>query len=140
MTSRRKAAPFIASSSTGLGRWQRADRPTSGRQGSCRREAIRGTSSTGFGFGPVDSGSAGWLLRHPCREVQHIGADAAGDTILDFKGNGPAAGNSIEFTGFSHSAYLTHAGDTWTIHDGSYLESFTMKGVSALCADDFHFI
>jgi Ca2+-binding RTX toxin-like protein len=65
---------------------------------------------------------------------------AAGDIITDFQGNGTAAGDSLQLTGFSHSSYLTHSGANWTIHDGSYAETFTLTGVTTLAADDFHFI
>ena len=66
-----------------------------------------------------------------------------GDTIEDFVGNGPAAGDQIVFFGFSASASLVHVGgNVWQVSDNGYTESFTLKGPSgsvALDASDYVF-
>ncbi|MBX6321414.1 MAG: right-handed parallel beta-helix repeat-containing protein [Rhodospirillaceae bacterium] len=66
--------------------------------------------------------------------------EAAGDVVSDFAGAGVTGGDVLRFVGFGQDAYLAHAGHVWTIHDGSYTESFTINSVSTLSADDFQFV
>jgi Ca2+-binding RTX toxin-like protein len=66
--------------------------------------------------------------------------EIAGDTISDFRGNGADAGDELHFTGFSDHAELSNVGSHWTITDGDFVETFTLKGVATLSPDDFHFV
>lgn len=60
-----------------------------------------------------------------------------GDTIFDFAGNGSAAGDRLVFVGFSTNATLTQtAANTWIVRDGTYTESFTIAGGTAVHASD----
>ena len=68
--------------------------------------------------------------------------EAAGDTVLDFTGNGPAAGDSLQFAGFGAGATLTEDGasDYWTINYGSLTETIQLVGVTSLSATDYMFL
>jgi parallel beta-helix repeat protein len=60
-----------------------------------------------------------------------------GDTIFDFSGNGSAAGDRLEFIGFSSNATLIQTGaNTWTVTDGAYQESFQLTGGALVHASD----
>jgi Ca2+-binding RTX toxin-like protein len=62
-----------------------------------------------------------------------------GDVIGDFAGNGSAAGDSIEFDGYTAAATLVNlGGGQWQIVDGSKSETFTVTG--ALAANDYSFV
>lgn len=62
-----------------------------------------------------------------------------GDVVADFTGNGAAAGDSIQFDGFTSAAVLQSlGGNQWQIVDGSKIESFTIVG--ALAASDYSFV
>jgi serralysin len=62
--------------------------------------------------------------------------------VLDFAGNGPAAGDSLRFTGFGAGATLTQNGatDYWTINYGSSAETIQLTGVTSLHSSDYTFI
>ena len=65
----------------------------------------------------------------------------SGDVILDFSGNGPLAGDRLEFVGFSDQAMLVHSGgDTWTIADRGHFESFQVAGAAAIDPSDYRFV
>jgi Ca2+-binding RTX toxin-like protein/glucose/arabinose dehydrogenase len=72
---------------------------------------------------------------------------ASGDTVNDFIGNGAAAGDSIQFSGFgtaAQGATFTQIGATnqWTIHSGldAHDETITFANAAAIHASDFSFI
>ena len=63
--------------------------------------------------------------------------DIAGDAILDFSG---AEGDFITIAGFTAKAQLVHeTGDTWSVVDGAYRETFQITGVAALNPDQYAF-
>jgi Ca2+-binding RTX toxin-like protein len=70
--------------------------------------------------------------------------EAAGDVVLDFAGNGAAAGDSLKFMGFGAGAYLSHVAgqDFWSIfYDGGNLaETIELVGVTSLAANDYSFV
>jgi Ca2+-binding RTX toxin-like protein len=68
--------------------------------------------------------------------------EAQGDVVLDFSGNGAAAGDSLRFTGFGTGATLTQNGatDYWTINYGGNAETIRLAGVTSLDASDYSFI
>jgi Ca2+-binding RTX toxin-like protein len=67
--------------------------------------------------------------------------EAAGDVIVDFTGNGTAAGDSLQFMGFGSGANLIYLGhDLWSITDGATAETFTLTGVSTLDSSDVSFV
>src|SRR5262249_36574151 len=62
-----------------------------------------------------------------------------GDVIPDFTGTGSAAGDGIQFSGFTATAALQHlSGSQWQIVDGGDVETFTITG--ALAASDYSFV
>jgi Ca2+-binding RTX toxin-like protein len=64
---------------------------------------------------------------------------ANGDVIGDFAGNGSAAGDSIQFDGYSAAATLVNlGGNQWQIVDGAMTETFTVTG--ALATSDYSFV
>jgi Ca2+-binding RTX toxin-like protein len=64
---------------------------------------------------------------------------AQGDIIGDFTGNGSAAGDSIQFDGYTAAATLVNLGGSqWQIVDGSKTETFTITG--ALATSDYSFV
>ena len=49
--------------------------------------------------------------------------EVVGDIVIDFTGNGAAAGDQLVFQGYSSGASLSHIGELWTITDGNSSES-----------------
>jgi hypothetical protein len=63
--------------------------------------------------------------------------------VLDFTGNGAAAGDSLRFTGFGPGATLTQVGtsDDWMIAYGaSQSETIQLVGVTSLSPTDYVFV
>jgi Ca2+-binding RTX toxin-like protein len=90
-------------------------------------------------------------------DIMHGGADndtfvfasgeANGDTVLDFTGNGAAAGDSFQFTGFgtaAQGATFTQVGvtNTWQIHSGldAHNEIITLDNGASVHASDYVFV
>jgi Ca2+-binding RTX toxin-like protein len=75
--------------------------------------------------------------------VFHAG-ETAGDAILDFVGNGPSAGDSLQFAGFDAGASLVQVGNTdfWSVsyNGGALVETIQIKGVTSLVANDYAFV
>jgi Ca2+-binding RTX toxin-like protein len=78
--------------------------------------------------------------------VFHVG-EAHGDTVVDFIGNGAAAGDSLQFVGFGTAAVgatFTQIGATnqWQIHSGldGHNEVITFSNSASVNAADFGFI
>ncbi|HYE00450.1 MAG TPA: right-handed parallel beta-helix repeat-containing protein, partial [Alphaproteobacteria bacterium] len=68
------------------------------------------------------------------------GGIAAGETILDFVGNGAGAGDRIVFTGFGPGATLSNAGgDLWRVEDADGAATFRIAGVTTLHGTDYAF-
>ncbi len=66
--------------------------------------------------------------------------ETQGDRILDFLGNGPAAGDTLRFEGFGQGAYLTSSGINFTVHYGSNTtETFSMNSPQ-LHMNDYAFV
>ncbi len=65
--------------------------------------------------------------------------ETQGDRILDFVGNGAAAGDSLRFEGFGPGAYLTSAGTNFTVHYSGGTETFAMNS-PLLHATDYSFV
>jgi Ca2+-binding RTX toxin-like protein len=67
--------------------------------------------------------------------------EAQGDTVLDFTGNGAAAGDSLRFTGFGAGATLSQSGtsDYWVINYGAQSETIRLVGVTSLSPTDYLF-
>ena len=64
--------------------------------------------------------------------------DIAGDSILDFSA---AEGDFLAIAGFSTRAQLVHEqGDSWSVVDGAYRETFQIAGVTALGPDQYAFV
>lgn len=64
--------------------------------------------------------------------------EVAGDRILDFTGNGAAAGDVLRFEGYGAGAKLTALGDgQWQVSDGTRTETFSVTG--AIDAADYSF-
>ncbi|MCC7485974.1 MAG: hypothetical protein IT529_13460, partial [Burkholderiales bacterium] len=68
--------------------------------------------------------------------------EADGDAVLDFAGNGAAAGDTLRFSGFGPGATLAQVGasDYWTINYGASAETIQLAGVTMLDAADYTFI
>ena len=90
-------------------------------------------------------------------DIMHGGADndtfvfasgeANGDTVLDFTGNGAAAGDGFQFTGFgtaAQGATFTQVGATnnWQIHSGldAHNEIITLDNGASVHASDYVFV
>ncbi len=57
-------------------------------------------------------------------------AEARGDRIMDFAGNGEAAGDMIVFVGYGAGATVVNAGaDTWRVEGAAGWDTFTLTGI-----------
>jgi Ca2+-binding RTX toxin-like protein len=68
---------------------------------------------------------------------------ANGDIILDFAGNGTAAGDSLKFEGYGAGATFTNVDPThWqvTYDDGASHETITISNGASIDASDFIFV
>ena len=64
---------------------------------------------------------------------------AAGDTVIDFAGNGAAAGDTLQFIGYGPGASFTQIDAThWQINSGDGLthETITFQNGAAVHASD----
>jgi hypothetical protein len=63
------------------------------------------------------------------------------DTIADFHvfTSAQAEHDTLKLTGYDSSAYLTHQGDVWQIHDAGSVDSIHITGVGNLTSADFAF-
>ncbi len=72
----------------------------------------------------------------------HVG-EAAGDSVLDFFGNGSLVGDTLQFLGYGSGATFTQVGmtDFWSINynGGSFSEMIELLGITSLAANDFVF-
>jgi serralysin len=69
--------------------------------------------------------------------------EASGDVLVDFNGNGGAAGDSIRFVGYGAGAYLTSPdGARYAVHtfDGAVADIFTVRGGVAIHGSDYYFV
>jgi serralysin len=69
--------------------------------------------------------------------------EANGDRVLDFNGNGAAAGDVLEFQGYGEGATLTQISATdWIISsaDGSIHDTITLVGNPPVDPSDIHFV
>jgi serralysin len=65
---------------------------------------------------------------------------ANGDTIIDFDGLGPAAGDSLRFVGYGAGATFTEIDAThWQINAGASHEVITFSNAAPLHASDYFF-
>ena len=69
--------------------------------------------------------------------------EANGDIILDFAGNGAAAGDSLRFVGYGEGATFTNVdANRWqvTYNDGDSQEIITISNGASIDASDFVFV
>ena len=74
--------------------------------------------------------------------VFHMG-EGGGDTVVDFAGNGAAAGNSLQFVGYGPGATFTNVDAThWQIsfNGGASQEIITFMNAASIDATDFIFV
>jgi Ca2+-binding RTX toxin-like protein len=60
------------------------------------------------------------------------------DTVADFTANGEER-DMLRFEGYGEGAYLSNAGDVWTIHYSDGPDSFRLDGVTSLSEADYAF-
>jgi Ca2+-binding RTX toxin-like protein len=67
---------------------------------------------------------------------------ANGDTVIDFEGNGAAAGDQIRFTGYGAGTLVQIDATHWqvTSQNGSLQEVITLSNGAVLDASDFLFV
>ena len=61
--------------------------------------------------------------------------EAQGDIILDFDGKGAALGDTLVFQGYARGAYLSHVGNTYQVHSGAAVETFTLNPTTLHASD-----
>jgi Ca2+-binding RTX toxin-like protein len=102
------------------------------------RDRLFGNGDTDY----LDGGAGGdWLVGGGGNDIFVLRrGEAGGDTIVDFTGNGAAAGDSIYFDGYGAGAYLTHSGVNYAIHtaDGTVADTFSM--LTTLHPSDYFFV
>jgi Ca2+-binding RTX toxin-like protein len=60
------------------------------------------------------------------------------DTIADFRPGSEQ--DSLRFEGYGDDAYLTNAGDEWTIHYSGGTDTFDLAGITSLSDTDYAFV
>lgn len=61
------------------------------------------------------------------------------DTVADFTSNGEEK-DLLRFEGYGEDAYLSNAGDVWTIHYSGGEETIYLAGVTSLAQTDYEFV
>ena len=86
-------------------------------------------------------GGDDWLFGGDGDDVFVFEAGGGNDTVADFTGTaaGLAERDLLRFVGFGENAYLTQAGEDWTIHHEGGDVSLHLAGVTALSPDDYVF-
>jgi Ca2+-binding RTX toxin-like protein len=103
--------------------------------------ALANTIRGGSGANLIDGGAgADTLIGDAGNDTFVLKAgEANGDTILDFTGNGTAAGDVIRFEGYGPTPQLTAlGGDQYRVTGNGFSDTVTIKG--ALAAGDYSFV
>lgn len=111
-----------------------------------------GTSGTGNDLANRMTGSAGddvlngkggddYLFGGAGTDVFVFEVGNGSDTVADFRGSasGSEEADTLRFVGYGDDAYLTNAGDEWTIHYSGGEETFRLAGVTSLSHADYTF-
>jgi Ca2+-binding RTX toxin-like protein len=95
---------------------------------------------TGSGEGDVLNGKDGddYLVGGAGGDVFVFEEGNGSDTVVDFRPGSEQ--DSLRFDGYGEDAYLTNAGDEWTIHYSGGTETFHLPGVTSLSQSDYAFV